>query len=134
MKKIFVTIALLISAIAVNANEVKTYDHINTIVTKDYKFVTNHEQLGSYLGLSDSIQINNVNHVYDVFVDAMGRAGKTENEKKRVKLVVNSIDYVVTGMRRYLDKGQFHKFLCIFNVDLQRRGFNEEAFIYCSKK
>ena len=144
MKKIIILIFVtLLMGNIVNANEVNMIDRIKTEAirlsfnndkkVKDYNFIVNKKQLGKYLGLSDSIQLNNVYRTYESFCGGMLMAGKADDEEERLSLIFNSIDSALTGMSCYLDKKQYRKFLSGLNKTLYNKGFLEEACMYGEK-
>ena len=119
MKKIVLTMAMLLALNVTAMAEARNSDEINAI--EAYDIDVNISSLARYLELSGE-QVEYVNVVHRIFSENMKGAAESKNEETRKKLVKNTVDYALRHMSQILSEKQYRKYVTILNVTLNNRG------------
>lgn len=88
-----------------------------------YEFKFNHRRLACVLDMSlDQMEMSE--SIWNQFFNEMMLAATIENEESRDKSVSEAVKRNVRYMRYILNDEQYRKYLTLFNLTLQNRGFD----------
>lgn len=140
MKRIIILISMLCSINMVSYSKDVTFcDNIKTNVVellsikKNYDFTIKDGQLGKKFGLDlkDELTTNSVYDTYNDFCRNMYIAGRIGDDYMSKPYLFKSIDNVIRGMSKALQREQFRNFIQNFNIMMYEHGFLKETGEYC---
>ena len=131
MRKIVLTLALLfslsMSTFADNEPVINRIDSVNVSINNIYNyqpfFRCNYRRVGVYLGTTLE-QLKDMEFGMEQFNKDMLFASESDNEYSRNIIIHNAIKKHIHYMKYTLDEKQYKKYLMLFNVTLQNRGYD----------
>ena len=117
MKKVFLTVALLLATCLTAMAEDNNSNEFNRV--KAYDVNVNINSLARYLDLSKD-QMESVENIHTVFFETLRYASVMDDESRK-SLVDNAINYDLKNMRYILNDEQYKKYVKVLNVTINNR-------------
>jgi hypothetical protein len=127
MKKLLSIILLLFCFTTAFSHKSEISYNKNTILLKDkrnFNFNDIKDRFVNYLNLTQR-EKDDLFYIHKTFNDKMSKASIIEDDNKKSDAIFNAINYEIDNAKVVLDSAQYNKFIKIFTVTLNNRGFFE---------
>ena len=127
MKKLLSIILLLFCFTTAFSHKSKISYNKNIILLKDkrnFNFSDIKDRFVNYLNLTPK-EKDDLFYIHKTFNDKMSKASIIEDDNKKSDAIFNAINYEIDNAKVVLDSAQYNKFIKIFTVTLNNRGFFE---------
>ena len=127
MKKLLSIILLLFCFTTAFSHKSEISYNKNTILLKDkrnFNFNDIKDRFVNYLNLTPK-EKDDLFDIHKTFNDKMSKASIIEDDNKKSDAIFNAINYEIDNAKVVLDSAQYNKFIKIFTVTLNNRGFFE---------
>ena len=127
MKKLLSIILLLFCFTTAFSHKSEISYNKNIILLKDkrnFNFNDIKDRFVNYLNLTQR-EKDDLFYIHKTFNDKMSKASIIEDDNKKSDAIFNAINYEIDNAKVVLDSAQYNKFIKIFTVTLNNRGFFE---------
>ena len=127
MKKLLSIILLLFCFTTAFSHKSKISYNKNIILLKDkrnFNFSDIKDRFVNYLNLTPK-EKDDLFYIHKTFNDKMSKASIIEDDNKKSDAIFNAINYEIDNAKVVLDSAQYNKFIKIFTITLNNRGFFE---------
>jgi hypothetical protein len=127
MKKLLSIILLLFCFTTAFSHKSEISYNKNTILLKDkrnFNFNDIKDRFVNYLNLTQR-EKDDLFYIHKTFNDKMSKASIIEDDNKKSDAIFNAINYEIDNAKVVLDSAQYNKFIKIFTITLNNRGFFE---------
>lgn len=127
MKKLLSIILLLFCFTTAFSHKSEISYNKNIILLTDkrnFNFNDIKDRFVNYLNLTPK-EKDGLFYIHKTFNDKMSKASLIEDDNKKSDAIFNAINYEIDNAKVVLDSAQYNKFIKIFTVTLNNRGFFE---------
>ena len=127
MKKLLSIILLLFCFTTAFSHKSEISYNKNIILLKDkrnFNFNDIKDRFVNYLNLTQR-EKDDLFYIHKTFNDKMSKASIIEDDNKKSDAIFNAINYEIDNAKVVLDSAQYNKFIKIFTITLNNRGFFE---------
>lgn len=127
MKKLLSIILLLFCFTTAFSHKSEISYNKNIILLKDkrnFNFNDIKDRFVNYLNLTPK-EKDDLFYIHKTFNDKMSKASLIEDDNKKSDEIFEAINYEIDNVKVVLDSAQYNKFIKIFTVTLNNRGFFE---------